>query len=106
MKATFGEHDGLCIISDRHESIENATKIVYLNATHGIYMFHFLKNWKNSYKKNTSKIKQSFLDATRAYIIEDFKYQMEQIDKVDTPLRTLSTKWSNLTRLILGVVHI
>ncbi|XP_019251172.1 PREDICTED: uncharacterized protein LOC109230098 [Nicotiana attenuata] len=52
IKGTFGVREGMCIVSDRNESIFNATKAVYPEVPHCICMFHLWQNVKRTFKKH------------------------------------------------------
>lgn len=84
IKDTFGDRDGLSIISDRHESIENAVQKIYTNANHGVCMFHLINNLKSNFR---SQVTQTFRKAAEAYTIEDFEYNMAELDKIDDRVR-------------------
>ena len=47
LKKAIGEREELCIVSNRHLSIANAIKRVYLEARHNICMHHLKENLNN-----------------------------------------------------------
>ncbi|XP_009775200.1 uncharacterized protein [Nicotiana sylvestris] len=69
IKAVFGVREGMCIVSDRNESIFNATKAVYLEVPHCICMFHLWQNVKHTFKKHHKQLKGIFFALARAYTI-------------------------------------
>nr|XP_009762276.1 PREDICTED: uncharacterized protein LOC104214319 [Nicotiana sylvestris] len=83
IKGTFGVREGMCIVSDRNESIFNATKAVYLEVPHCICMFHLWQNVKRTFKKHHKQLNDIFFALVRAYTIEKFEYHMTEIYKID-----------------------
>nr|XP_016458957.1 PREDICTED: uncharacterized protein LOC107782581 [Nicotiana tabacum] len=53
-KDAFGEREGMCIVSDRHEGIENVAPTLYPQVPH-----------------------------SKAYTVEKFDYHMEEVEKID-----------------------
>ncbi|XP_019224696.1 PREDICTED: uncharacterized protein LOC109206331 [Nicotiana attenuata] len=83
IKGTFGVTEGMCIVSDRNESIFNATKAVYPEVPHYIYMFHLWQNVKRTFKKQHKQLKDIFFALARAYTVEKFEYHMTEMCKID-----------------------
>nr|XP_016468942.1 PREDICTED: uncharacterized protein LOC107791393 [Nicotiana tabacum] len=83
IKGTFGVREVMCIVSDRNESIFNATKAVYLEVPHCICMFHLWQNVKRTFKKHHKQLNDIFFALVRAYTIEKFEYHMTEIYKID-----------------------
>ncbi|XP_019239112.1 PREDICTED: uncharacterized protein LOC109219137 [Nicotiana attenuata] len=83
IKGTFGVREGMCIVSDRNESIFNATKVVYPEVPHCICMFHLWQNVKCTFKKHHKQLQDIFFALARAYIIEKFEYHMIEMCKID-----------------------
>ncbi|XP_019242081.1 PREDICTED: uncharacterized protein LOC109222135 [Nicotiana attenuata] len=83
IKGTFGVREGMCIVSDRNESIFNATKVVYPEVPHCICMFHLWQNVKRTFKKHHKQLKDIFFALARAYTIEKFEYHMTEMCKID-----------------------
>lgn len=83
LKESFGERPGLCIISDRHASIEKAAKTIFPQAAHGICMYHLLNNLKSTFRRSEDSIKDAFFGAARAYTKKSFQYHMRELEKVD-----------------------
>nr|XP_016459765.1 PREDICTED: uncharacterized protein LOC107783306 [Nicotiana tabacum] len=83
IKGTFGVREGMCIVSDRNESIFNATKVVYPEVPHCICIFHLWQNVKRTFKKHHKQLKDIFFALARAYTIEKFEYHMTELCKID-----------------------
>ncbi|XP_019235580.1 PREDICTED: uncharacterized protein LOC109215911 [Nicotiana attenuata] len=83
IKGTFGVREVMCIVSDRNESIFNATKAVYPEVPHCIYMFHLWQNVKRTFKKHHKQLKDIFFALARAYTVEKFEYHMTEMCKID-----------------------
>ena len=73
----------MCIISDRHSSIEKAVSKIFPGAAHGICMYHLLNNLKSTFKKSESTIKDSFFGAARACTEKTFNYHIRQLQEID-----------------------
>ncbi|XP_070054984.1 uncharacterized protein [Nicotiana tomentosiformis] len=58
-KDAFGEREGMCIVSDRHEGIENVAATLY------------------------PQLKDIFFAMAKAYTIEKFDYHMAEVEKID-----------------------
>lgn len=89
IRESFGDRDGLCIVSDRHESIKKAVEAVYPNATHGACIFHIINNLKTNFK---SKSSETFKLASTSYTIKDFECHMAKLDKIDGRIRSYLLK--------------
>ncbi|XP_050233390.2 uncharacterized protein LOC126681878 [Mercurialis annua] len=87
IKQAFGTREGICIVSDRHLSIESAIKRIYPEATHGVCMFHLLNNLKTNFKRNVKKLKEPFFAAARSYTEVEFDYHMKVLDSLDARVR-------------------
>nr|XP_016439273.1 PREDICTED: uncharacterized protein LOC107765171 [Nicotiana tabacum] len=83
IKGTFGVREGICIVSDRNESIFNATKVMYPEVPHCICMFHLWQNVKRTFKKHHKQLKDIFFALARAYAIEKCEYYMTEMCKID-----------------------
>ena len=83
LKTSFGEREELCIISDRHSSIEKAVSKIFPGAAHGICMYHLLNNLKSTFKKSDNTINDAFFGAARAYTKQGFNYHMKQLEEID-----------------------
>ncbi|XP_022855966.1 uncharacterized protein LOC111377139 [Olea europaea var. sylvestris] len=83
LKRAYGSRDGLCIVSDRHNNIRNAIEFVYPEAMHGICSYHLQKNLKSHYAKSGHNVTHAFNSAVRAYTVDEFEYQMQQLDSIN-----------------------
>ncbi|XP_062103558.1 uncharacterized protein LOC133814637 [Humulus lupulus] len=61
LRDTYGEPEGLAIVSDRHKSIDNAVHMVYPNAFHGACMLHLLNNLKGKYGSHGEELQMNSL---------------------------------------------
>ncbi|XP_070042672.1 protein FAR-RED ELONGATED HYPOCOTYL 3-like [Nicotiana tomentosiformis] len=82
-KDAFGENEGMYIVSDRHEGIDNATATLYRQVPHCICIWHLWNNVKKNYKKNHLQLKDIFFTIAKAYIVEQFDYHMADIEIID-----------------------
>ncbi|XP_050229141.1 uncharacterized protein LOC126678282 [Mercurialis annua] len=87
IRNAFGWREGMCIVSDRHLSIDKAAAKVYPEAQHCVCMFHLLNNIKMNFKKNAKNIKEPFFGAAKAYTEKDFNYHMKELDELDARIR-------------------
>ncbi|XP_062100818.1 protein FAR1-RELATED SEQUENCE 5-like [Humulus lupulus] len=87
LKETYGEREGMAIISDRHKSIENAIDHVYPKAFHGACIFHLLNNIKVNFGVHGEDLNLNFVKAAKAYRVQSFEHYMHEIDKIDTRIR-------------------
>nr|XP_016470267.1 PREDICTED: uncharacterized protein LOC107792557 [Nicotiana tabacum] len=94
IKGIFGVREGLCIVSDRNESIFNATKVVYPEVPHYICMFHLWQNVKRTFKKHHKQLQDIFFALARAYTIEKFEYHMTEMCKIDPRVQSYLFKIS------------
>ncbi|TYK10904.1 uncharacterized protein E5676_scaffold231G00820 [Cucumis melo var. makuwa] len=85
LKAVFGEHNEMVIVSDAHKSIENGFNVVYEIAEHGLCAFHLLKNLKKNYK--SLPMEDSFNKCARAYTPLEFEYYMRQLEQLSPSMR-------------------
>ncbi|XP_019235650.1 PREDICTED: uncharacterized protein LOC109215978 [Nicotiana attenuata] len=82
-KDAFGEKEGMCIVSDRHEGIENAAATLYPQVPHCVCICHLWNNVKKNYKKNHLLLKDIFFAMAKAYTVEKFDYHMAEVEKID-----------------------
>ncbi|XP_062089228.1 uncharacterized protein LOC133795784 [Humulus lupulus] len=83
MRDTYGEPEGLAIVSDRHKSIDNAVHIVYPNAFYGACMYHLLNNLKSKYGNHGQELQMNFIIAAKAYTKTECEHYMRGRDKLD-----------------------
>ncbi|XP_019265920.1 PREDICTED: protein FAR-RED IMPAIRED RESPONSE 1-like [Nicotiana attenuata] len=82
-KDAFGEREGMCIVSDRHEGIENAAATLYPQVPHCVCIWHLRNNVKKLQKKNHLLLKDIFFAMAKAYTVERFDYHMAEVEKID-----------------------
>ncbi|XP_018634461.1 uncharacterized protein [Nicotiana tomentosiformis] len=104
---TYGAREGVCIVSDMHESILNATSVVYPGVLHCVCMFHLWNNIKMSYTKNHIPIKELFFASAKAYTVEEFDRHMAEINNIDKRvgeylLNVGYHRWSRAHSKVLG----
>ncbi|XP_062085523.1 uncharacterized protein LOC133791620 [Humulus lupulus] len=87
IKQCYGEREELCIVSDRHESIENAIKNVYTNVTHGVCSYHLFCNIKTKFRTDAEATNIAFHAAAKAYNMEDFEKYMKDLDSLHKGIR-------------------
>ncbi|XP_050205598.2 uncharacterized protein LOC126655447 [Mercurialis annua] len=88
MMEVYGVREGMCIISDRHESIKNAITDVYgEEVKHGVCIFHLLNNLKVKFRRKQKEIKDIFLAAAKAYTETEFNYQIAEMDALDSRVK-------------------
>ncbi|XP_060965394.1 uncharacterized protein LOC115720472 [Cannabis sativa] len=87
IKETYGEREGQCIVSDRHESILKAVKETFPDIMHGVCCYHLMKNIKMKFKKGGDELKIAFNSASKAYNIEDFEKSMQDLDNINVRIR-------------------
>uniref|UniRef100_A0A803PIB8 MULE transposase domain-containing protein n=1 Tax=Cannabis sativa TaxID=3483 RepID=A0A803PIB8_CANSA len=81
MKNAYGEREGKCIKSDRHE-----TK-VYPTLMHGFCSVHLFQNIKTKFRKGGKALKDAFNGASKAYNLIEFEKYMSDLDKIDDRIR-------------------
>ncbi|XP_062115526.1 uncharacterized protein LOC133829753 [Humulus lupulus] len=87
IKECYGEREELCIVSDRHESIENAIKNVFPNVTHGVCSYHLFCNIKTKFRTDAEATNIAFHAAAKAYNLEDFEKYMKDLDSLHEGIR-------------------
>ncbi|XP_050215326.1 protein FAR1-RELATED SEQUENCE 5-like [Mercurialis annua] len=101
LRETFGVREGMCIISDRHDSIKKAIENVFPEAHHGICTYYLFNNVKARYRRAKGEIREQFFGAAKAYTIEQFEKHMAELDKFDPKIREYLTevgfkKWTTV----------
>ncbi|XP_022855667.1 uncharacterized protein LOC111376892 [Olea europaea var. sylvestris] len=101
MKKAYGNREGLCFVSNRHPSIKNAIEHVYLGDYHGICSYHLLQNLKSYYGKSGENITQAFNSTIRAYMLEEYDYNMSLLITMNEKIISYLTdvgpeKWSRI----------
>ncbi|XP_060210375.1 uncharacterized protein LOC132637278 [Lycium barbarum] len=83
LKNTFGVREGMRIVSDRHDSIQNATSTVYPEVPHCFCIYHLWNNVKDLFRKNKEKARPIFFTLAKAYTTERFEHYMNELNKID-----------------------
>ncbi|XP_019258304.1 PREDICTED: uncharacterized protein LOC109236563 [Nicotiana attenuata] len=81
-KDAFGEREGMCIVSDMHEGIENAEATLYPQVPHCVCIWHIWNNVKKITKK-TICYSKTFFAMAKACTVEKFDYHMAEVEKID-----------------------
>ncbi|XP_019252660.1 PREDICTED: uncharacterized protein LOC109231454 [Nicotiana attenuata] len=82
-KDAFGEREGMCIVSDMHEGIENAAATLYPQVPHSVCIWHLWNNVKKNYKKkNYLLLKDIFFALAKTYTVEKFDYYLAEVEKI------------------------
>ncbi|XP_055961512.1 uncharacterized protein LOC130015425 [Mercurialis annua] len=87
IRNAFGTRQGMCIVSDRHLSIDNAAKTIFPEVDHCLCIFHLLNNIKTNFKRSAKKVKEPFIAAAKAYTKQDFDYHMNELDNIDARIK-------------------
>nr|XP_016454430.1 PREDICTED: protein FAR1-RELATED SEQUENCE 3-like [Nicotiana tabacum] len=87
-RETYGQREGMCIVSDRHDAIWKATSIVYPEVPHCACMFHLWNNIKTNFRKSQKQIKEVYFELARAYTIEEFNRHMAELEAIDSRVKT------------------
>ena len=83
LKEVYPEREGMCIVSDRHESIAKGAAVVYPTIPHCVCMYHLWNNVKGKFKKSAKHIKDLYFALSRAYTVYEFNTLMRQLDGID-----------------------
>ncbi|XP_059315832.1 uncharacterized protein LOC132066552 [Lycium ferocissimum] len=73
----------MCIVSDRHEGILNATAAVYPEIPHCFCIFHLWGYISDQFKKHKDQLHDLFHAVANACTIQKFEYFMMEISKID-----------------------
>ncbi|XP_070010392.1 uncharacterized protein [Nicotiana sylvestris] len=88
LRETYGQREGICIVSDRHDAIWKATSIVYPEVPHCACMFHLWNNIKTNFRKSQKQIKEVYFALARAYTVEEFNRHMAELEAIDSRVKT------------------
>ncbi|XP_022883345.1 uncharacterized protein LOC111400140 [Olea europaea var. sylvestris] len=99
LRKAYDYIEGLCFVSDRHNSIKNAIEKVYPGTCYGICSYHLLQNLKSRYGKLGKNITQTFNSAVRAYTLSEYDYNIQQLDTINGKIKSYldgvgPAKWS------------
>ncbi|XP_060200208.1 uncharacterized protein LOC132628445 [Lycium barbarum] len=82
-REVYGVRENMCIVSDRHESINKVVSRIYPNVPHYACIWHLWGNVCKKYKKNHNVLSPVFYAKAKAYTQEDFDELMGKVEKVD-----------------------
>ena len=85
LKLSFGDREGLVIISDRHISIPNGVLDVFPTVQYCVCVEHLLKSVKLSFKD--SLIEKLFRQCAYSYTIDDFELYMRWMESIYPSIR-------------------
>ncbi|KAM3200004.1 hypothetical protein P3L10_032364 [Capsicum annuum] len=74
---------GMCIMSDRNESIWKATSTVYPNLSHHACIWHLWCNIKVNFHKNLEELHKKNFAMAKAYTLQQFEKLMGRVDQID-----------------------
>nr|XP_016435696.1 PREDICTED: uncharacterized protein LOC107761918 [Nicotiana tabacum] len=87
-RETYGQREGMCIVSDIHDGIWKATSIVYPKVPHFACMFHLWNNIKTNFRKSLKQIKEVYFALARAYTVEEFNRHMAELEAINSRVKT------------------
>ncbi|KAL6580983.1 hypothetical protein OROMI_006906 [Orobanche minor] len=102
LRRAVGVRDNQCIVSDRHQAIVKGLEIIFPDVMHGACTYHVLKNIKKRFKKGGADVKNAYNGACRAYTLQEFEKNMNDLDAIDCRIRPFlenEVKLSKCTRL-------
>ncbi|XP_070055215.1 uncharacterized protein [Nicotiana tomentosiformis] len=83
-RETYGQREGMCIVSYMHDGIWRETSIVYPEVPHCACMFHLWNNIKTNFRKSQKQIKDVYFALPRAYTVEEFNTYMAELEAIDS----------------------
>ncbi|KAH0653220.1 hypothetical protein KY289_030898 [Solanum tuberosum] len=83
IRETYGTREGMGIVSDRHESILNATSVVYPGVPHCVCLYHLWGNIKKNFRKHHKVLRKIFFAMANAYTTEEFNQYMAETYSID-----------------------
>ncbi|XP_049345459.1 uncharacterized protein LOC125809976 [Solanum verrucosum] len=87
IRETYGIREGMCIVSDRHESILNATSEVYPGVPHCVCLYHLWGNIKKNFRKHHKVLRKIFFAMANAYTTEEFDHYMAETYSIDNRVK-------------------
>ncbi|XP_060182437.1 uncharacterized protein LOC132612117 [Lycium barbarum] len=82
-RESYGIRENMCIVSDRHESINKAVCRIYPEVAHYACIWHLWGNVCKKYKKSHDMLSPVFYSMAKAYTQDDFDELMGKVQKVD-----------------------
>ncbi|XP_060183238.1 uncharacterized protein LOC132613214 [Lycium barbarum] len=83
----FGERENMCFMSDRHESIWNASAAVYPGLPHYACIWHLWNNLIKQCHRNKEQMRKLYYAMAKAYTLQEFNECMGRVTKIDRKLR-------------------
>ncbi|XP_060195013.1 uncharacterized protein LOC132624218 [Lycium barbarum] len=83
----FGERENMCFVSDRHESIWNASAAVYPGLPHYACIWHLWNNLIKKCHRNKEQMRKLYYAMAKAYTLQEFNECMGRVTKIDRKLR-------------------
>ncbi|XP_060212179.1 uncharacterized protein LOC132639773 [Lycium barbarum] len=83
----FGERENMCFVSDRHESIWNASAAVYPGLPHYACIWHLWNNLIKQCHRNKEQMRKLYYAMAKAYTLQEFNKCMGRVTKIDRKLR-------------------
>ncbi|XP_060200781.1 uncharacterized protein LOC132629055 [Lycium barbarum] len=82
-REAYGVRENMCIVSDRHESINKAVSRIYPNVLHYACIWNLWGNVCKKYKKSHDVLSPVFYAMAKVYTQEDFDELMGKVEKSD-----------------------
>ncbi|XP_059277727.1 uncharacterized protein LOC132031860 [Lycium ferocissimum] len=87
-REAFGERENMCFVSDRHESIWNASaKQLYPGLPHYACIWHLWNNLIKQCHRNKEQMRKLYYAMAKAYTLQEFNECMGRVTKIDRKLR-------------------
>ncbi|CAH9093485.1 unnamed protein product [Cuscuta epithymum] len=87
LKECLAHREDMYIVSDRHDGIIHAAKVVFPHAEHGYCAYHILGNIRSKFKGSTTGLAWKFNQAARAATPAQFEEYMALLDAEDPRIR-------------------
>ncbi|XP_019255242.1 PREDICTED: uncharacterized protein LOC109233841 [Nicotiana attenuata] len=87
-KEAYGERPSMCVVSDRNESILEATSVVYPGMPHYSCMWHIWTNIRSKFKKGHLQLHELYFATARSYTLDEFNERMLKIEEVDPRVKS------------------
>ncbi|XP_059318839.1 uncharacterized protein LOC132069518 [Lycium ferocissimum] len=82
-REAYGVRENMCIVSDRHESINKAVCLTYPNVPHYACIWHLWGNVCKNYKKSKDVLSPVFYAMAKEYTQDEFDELMVKVVKAD-----------------------
>ncbi|XP_075112595.1 uncharacterized protein LOC107811325 [Nicotiana tabacum] len=87
-KEAYGERPSMCVVSDRNESIQKATSIVYPGMPHYSCMWHIWTNIRSIFKKGHLQLHELYFATAQSYTLDEFNERILKIEEVDPRVKS------------------